>query len=529
LQKKVFQPFEQIYGSMTREYGGTGLGLSITNQLIEMQGGILLLESEKGKGSVFSFTIPIAPNHLDLVTEDSMNGLIKESKNFMEPFIPLDETVSFVKEPLELTGENIMIVDDDVVNLQVLRNFLELNHYRVIVAHNGEQALELLDEETIDLILLDVMMPNISGYDVCRIIRKRYQKYKLPIIMVTAKNQVQDLTLAFESGANDYLAKPFYKEELIARVQNQLQGKKSVERLKQVEHLEIEIQKRTLLEEELKISRRRLSRLLDTTDEAIISVNDVSEIFFLNHAAEVFLNYTAEELIGKSIDVLLKENPSKAGSYPTGEVNVMINRKGKPPIKTIAIIASLNLRNDKTYSMILETRLELKETNIPESKIEDMVSLKKNKIQALEAALARESNVLNDEDHISYYKNRSIDPRLDYIPDKLPDFEGIVEIRRGLVDLLSLTIKMWEQQTGRSKIELAEDSGLWRVYLDKGTYRTRTLDKYLSLRDLPKHPKWRNVLNTVQFALKQSLEDETSKQVVTLFSKLQTLLIRVVS
>jgi DNA-binding response OmpR family regulator len=115
------------------------------------------------------------------------------------------------------------VVDDEPVNLKVLKNHLEREGYLVTLAHDGSEALELLHNGShFDLVLLDVMMPRIPGYEVCQKIRERYLLTELPVIMVTAKNQVNDLVEGLSIGANDYIVKPFSKDELLARVKTQL-------------------------------------------------------------------------------------------------------------------------------------------------------------------------------------------------------------------------------------------------------------------------------------------------------------------
>jgi len=117
----------------------------------------------------------------------------------------------------------LLIVDDSVENLQILSGLLK-EEYKLIIAKSGEKALEIArNQEPPDLILLDVMMPRLSGYDVCLRVRKSYSANELPILLLTAKNTIDDLVRGFQVGANDYLTKPFAKQELIARVQMQLQ------------------------------------------------------------------------------------------------------------------------------------------------------------------------------------------------------------------------------------------------------------------------------------------------------------------
>jgi diguanylate cyclase (GGDEF)-like protein len=112
----------------------------------------------------------------------------------------------------------VMIVDDEPVNRQVLANQLALHNYKVVEAAGGEEALKVFDRESPDLVLLDIMMPRISGYDVCRRMREERQPSEMPVIYLSAKNQVRDILVGFETGANDYLTKPVSKAELLARV-----------------------------------------------------------------------------------------------------------------------------------------------------------------------------------------------------------------------------------------------------------------------------------------------------------------------
>jgi CheY-like chemotaxis protein/class 3 adenylate cyclase len=129
------------------------------------------------------------------------------------------------KSPLGDVGaiRRILVVDDEPVNLKVLKNHLEHEGYVVTLASDGQEALNLLEKENhFHLVLLDVMMPRISGYEVCQKIREKHLSSALPVIMVTAKNQVNDLVEGFDLGANDYIVKPFSRDELLARVKAQL-------------------------------------------------------------------------------------------------------------------------------------------------------------------------------------------------------------------------------------------------------------------------------------------------------------------
>jgi len=228
--ESIFKSFEQADGSVVREYGGTGLGLSVTKQLLELHGSSIELESSPDKGSVFSFTLPAAEEQgggqiaVRRMT-DRLSSFEPETRN------PDDESPTDNHPVTTDNRETVLIVDDEIVNIQVLRNHLSSHNYRVLSAQNGFQALQILRKEEPDIIILDLMMPRMSGYEVCRKIRETKDAASLPIVMLTAKNQTADLIRGLNSGANDYLTKPFNKEELLVRARTHLELKSYHDRL----------------------------------------------------------------------------------------------------------------------------------------------------------------------------------------------------------------------------------------------------------------------------------------------------------
>ena len=214
-RESIFQEFQQGDGSVSREFAGTGLGLSISKQLVELHGGKMWVESTVGKGSVFFFTLPLSTEKASTLSAVAGRA---------QPALPVSDAALKPETALN-AGEkvHILVVDDEPINQRVLKNHLASEHFRLTQVLNGEEALRALDSgENFDLVLLDIMMPRMSGYEVCQKIRERHLPSELPVIMITAKNQIQDIVQGLSYGANDYLPKPFHKDELLARIKTQV-------------------------------------------------------------------------------------------------------------------------------------------------------------------------------------------------------------------------------------------------------------------------------------------------------------------
>ncbi len=211
----IFGSFEQADGSIDRKYGGSGLGLAITQMLVQAHGGVISVSSVPGEGSTFTLTLPLSKE------------AAKPQKPKLNRIRAREEPETMVQTRQTLADQekkfHILVVDDEPINRQVLVNHLSA-FYQLTEVCNGEEALAVIQtNSSIHLVLLDVMMPGLSGYDVCARIRKTLPVQELPIIFLTARNQVADLITAFNDGANDYLTKPIAREELLSRVKTHLQ------------------------------------------------------------------------------------------------------------------------------------------------------------------------------------------------------------------------------------------------------------------------------------------------------------------
>ncbi|MBK3497034.1 response regulator [Viridibacillus sp. YIM B01967] len=223
---QIFTSFYQVKGI---ESEGIGLGLSITKQLVEASGGRIWVTSKIGKGSCFTFTIPLA-NESQLKEMDNSEYLRTEKRSMS--LTTKEQAVSkvFLDVPVKIEGKKgytILVVDDDHSNLRILVNFIRSLDYTVIAVESGVDALKIIENESVDLMLLDLMMPNMSGFEVCKIVREEHCLLELPIVILTAAGQLTDLIISLQGGANDFLQKPINLEELQVRIESLLSMKES--------------------------------------------------------------------------------------------------------------------------------------------------------------------------------------------------------------------------------------------------------------------------------------------------------------
>ncbi len=200
----IFNAFEQVDGSTTRNYGGTGLGLSICKKLVGMMGGEIGVESSPGMGSTFSFELPFG-----LVTAHQVSGI--------ETFNVIGRKALAVDEEAihGLQGKKILLVEDNQFNQMLAQEVLGAEGIIVTVANHGREALALLDDD-VAAVLMDIQMPEMDGYEATREIRKNPRFTKLPIIAMTAHAMSGDREKCMAAGMDDYVAKPFTPEEVFA-------------------------------------------------------------------------------------------------------------------------------------------------------------------------------------------------------------------------------------------------------------------------------------------------------------------------
>ena len=190
-QKNVFKAFIQADGTSSRNYEGTGLGLTISKQLVEMMNGKIWVESSYNKGSCFIFEI-----ELKELTD----------KYHKEPNLANETALTLSKEITALAGKKILVAEDNMINQEIILGLLEESEIIIDIAQNGKEAIELHAKNHYDLILMDIQMPVLDGYEATKRIRQTDKT--IPIIAVSASAMKEDIEKTLESGMNDHLNKP---------------------------------------------------------------------------------------------------------------------------------------------------------------------------------------------------------------------------------------------------------------------------------------------------------------------------------
>jgi two-component system, sensor histidine kinase len=209
--KAIFEPFTQESITTTRKYGGTGLGLAIVKRLLELKGIQMQVISEPGQGSEFSFVMG-----LPIATERVEEPVVAK----IDPYVPVEH---------DMDDLHILVAEDNMVNTMLMKKFFSKWKVRSTFAENGEKAVEMMQDGNFDIVLMDLQMPVLNGFDAAIEIRKMPDDRKagIPIIALTASALTDIREKVFSAGMNDYVAKPFKPDELKEKILSLVGNKKN--------------------------------------------------------------------------------------------------------------------------------------------------------------------------------------------------------------------------------------------------------------------------------------------------------------
>jgi PAS domain S-box-containing protein len=278
-QAKLFKAFTQADNSTTRKYGGTGLGLVITKRFAEMLGGTIIVTSEVGKGSTFTIHLPIRIEQ----------ELSKENQARLE-VIQSESTIA--------QETTILVIDDDPMVHHLLRKKTDKLGYQMITANNGQEGLRLAHEHHPSAILLDIVMPQMDGWDVLSVLKNDPELAAIPVIMLSL---LEDKTLGYSLGATDYLVKPINYERFMAVLHKH--------------HLDVKTSAPVMVVEDDNSIREMMGRILknagwqvDLAENGLIALEHLKQ----NLPALILLDLMMPEMDGFEFVSILRQEPSYA-------------------------------------------------------------------------------------------------------------------------------------------------------------------------------------------------------------------------
>jgi PAS domain S-box-containing protein len=316
---RIFDRFSRIENARRRSHEGSGIGLALVRELVEMHGGSIGVESTLGKGTIFTVKLPFGQTHLE---QGHVRGSAENRFGVGESAVEyVQEALSWLPEPAKperssgLAGEysanssnavaaprpTILLADDNADMRQYVGGLLS-RHFQVVTAENGKVALERAIHLGPDLVLTDVMMPEMDGFELLSALRQHPATRTLPVIMLSARAGEEARIEGLNASADDYVVKPFTARELIARVEAHL-------KMARVRREAFE--QEAALTQEMRKAQQLALEVLEHTPEAFFLFDRSFHITYMNPAAEEITRRHGEEQLGKQIWELY---PEVAGS-----------------------------------------------------------------------------------------------------------------------------------------------------------------------------------------------------------------------
>ncbi len=305
---RIFERFRRVEGAKGRTHEGTGIGLALVQELTWIQGGTVSVKSKEGQGSTFAVTIPFGTAHLSqhqICAGPSSRSTSVQAEAYIEEALRwLPDSQTFRRDIRDdgftsfHNGSHsapklgrILLADDNADMRDYVRRLLE-DQYEVTAVSNGRLALQSLEQQSLDLVLTDVMMPELDGFGLLREIRQNPRFTSLPVILVSARAGEEATIEGLSAGADDYLVKPFTSRELKARVSSCL-------KLAQLRREAFE--REQLLQKQTKMAQAQVAEVLESITDAFISLDHQCHYLYMNHIAAEMVQLNPAELAGKAI------------------------------------------------------------------------------------------------------------------------------------------------------------------------------------------------------------------------------------
>jgi len=301
---KLFDRFYQVDSSQTREYEGSGLGLALTKELVELHRGTIKVESKLGNGTEFIVTLPLGREHLNDDEIFEITETAEESKIIDEGIYKKKTETAEQVTPAYLADDKniILIVEDNADVREYIKDSLA-DFFQVEEAVNGEQGLRKAEQLIPDLIISDIMMPKMDGNELARRLKNDEKTSHIPIILLTARSEQESRLEGLETGADDYLTKPFDTKELLIRIKNLIAIRRNLQKKYSGEQIILKKDPKKLSNIDEKFLCKVLEVVENHLPEEEFSIEDFGEEVGMSR---VQLHRKLKALTGKSASLYLR-------------------------------------------------------------------------------------------------------------------------------------------------------------------------------------------------------------------------------
>ncbi len=305
---RIFDRFYQVDGSHKREQEGSGIGLALTKELIELHKGTIRVESEDGKGTKFMVSIPLGKEHLK--PDEIVEPIKGEHEITDSPTEEISIDESIVKHDPNLTAETekpiLLIAEDNSDVRNYIKNNLE-KEFTILEAVDGEDGWNKSVNYIPDLIISDVMMPKMDGFELCKKLKTEERTSHIPIILLTAKASSQDKIEGFGTGADEYIMKPFEPEELKARIKNLIGQRKRIHDYFR-KHGIVELDESIITDVDKKFLQKVFGTITENISNASFNVESLAERLSIHRSVlhKKIVSLTGEPPVGLIRRIRLK-------------------------------------------------------------------------------------------------------------------------------------------------------------------------------------------------------------------------------